>query len=257
VTLRTDPTQDARDRFGRLLAYVTTTGGRDLGREQVRVGWANVFVFERPFQRVGAYRSSARQARAADRGVWGLCGGNFHTAATPVAAPQATQRTTYSPFDASGAPAASLQITARSGGECTTSSRVAGAVCRCIVGSLLHDPCYLDALASAQAGVDVVLCVDAPWSRAAVRLRLDSLDRGAPAGSGGPPWALELADGSRCVFVTGATTVVGGRRLNYACGRTRVLFGEPDRSRSVWRIRMARDATGANMTTVPIRVAWS
>jgi micrococcal nuclease len=79
VTLVTDTTQDLFDRFGRLLAYVQLrSNGRDVGRVQVSLGWAKVFVFERPFKRVGSYRRKARIARNADRGVWGLCGGRFH-----------------------------------------------------------------------------------------------------------------------------------------------------------------------------------
>ena len=63
VVLRTDPTQARRDRFGRLLAYVELPGGADLGLRMVRGGWARVFVFDRPFQRVRAYRRAERAAR--------------------------------------------------------------------------------------------------------------------------------------------------------------------------------------------------
>ena len=79
--LVSDPTQDERDRFGRLLAYVELRDGTDLGRSQVRDGWAEVFVFDdHPFRRVGDYRRAARRARAGDRGVWRACGGDFHRA---------------------------------------------------------------------------------------------------------------------------------------------------------------------------------
>jgi micrococcal nuclease len=79
ATLRTDPTQDTRDSFGRLLVYVTTLAGRNLAVEQVREGWANVFVFERPFQQVTRFRTAKSRAKSAKRGVWGKCGGNFHS----------------------------------------------------------------------------------------------------------------------------------------------------------------------------------
>jgi micrococcal nuclease len=79
VRLRNDPTQDERDRFGRLLAYVELRDGTDLGRAQVRAGWGEPFVFEdRPFRRAGEYRRAARRARAGGLGVWGGCGGDFH-----------------------------------------------------------------------------------------------------------------------------------------------------------------------------------
>jgi micrococcal nuclease len=79
VTLVTDPTQDRIDRYGRLLAYVIRDGGLDLGRAQLRRGWAKVYVYEHsPFLRLGAFRRAQRSARRADRGVWRLCGGHFH-----------------------------------------------------------------------------------------------------------------------------------------------------------------------------------
>jgi micrococcal nuclease len=47
VTLVSDPTQDRLDSFGRSLFYVDREEGLDVGREMVRAGWAEVFVFER------------------------------------------------------------------------------------------------------------------------------------------------------------------------------------------------------------------
>ena len=79
VRLITDPSQDAFDRYGRLLAYVVRhRDGRDLGRTQLARGWAKVYVFERPFRRVHSYRRAAHRARRDGRGVWGRCGGDFH-----------------------------------------------------------------------------------------------------------------------------------------------------------------------------------
>ncbi len=79
VKLARDRTQDNRDRFGRLLRYVERKK-RDVGKKQVSRGWAKVFVFERPFKRVGKYRRAQSRAKAGDRGVWGRCGGDFHQA---------------------------------------------------------------------------------------------------------------------------------------------------------------------------------
>ena len=79
VVLRTDPTQDTRDRYGRLLAYVGR-GKRDLGRSQIARGWAKTYVFAgKPFQRTAAYRRSQAKAKAEGRGVHGRCGGDFHS----------------------------------------------------------------------------------------------------------------------------------------------------------------------------------
>lgn len=76
VTLIRDLSQDARDRYGRLLRYVER-GGLDLGRKQVLRGEANVYVYDRPFKRVRSYRVAQRRAKSANRGAWGDCGGRF------------------------------------------------------------------------------------------------------------------------------------------------------------------------------------
>ena len=77
VRLIRDRSQDNRDIYGRLLRYVEQ-GGQDVGRRQVRRGWAEVYVFETPFARLGSYRRQSAAAERADRGAWRLCGGNFH-----------------------------------------------------------------------------------------------------------------------------------------------------------------------------------
>jgi len=79
VTLKTDPTQDVLDRYDRLLAYVSA-GGVDFGRTMISSGWAKVYVFEQDFLRVRGYRAAQASGKAAKRGVWRKCGGNFHRA---------------------------------------------------------------------------------------------------------------------------------------------------------------------------------
>jgi endonuclease YncB( thermonuclease family) len=77
VRLIRDRSQANRDRYGRLLRYVQAAG-RDVGRAQVRRGWASVYVFDAPFARVESYRRARGKAKHADRGVWRRCGGDFH-----------------------------------------------------------------------------------------------------------------------------------------------------------------------------------
>jgi micrococcal nuclease len=78
VRLVRDPTQDARDRYGRLLAYVEESG-RDAGERMVRAGWAKPYVYAGvPFERARAYRAAERVAKRARAGVHGACGGRFH-----------------------------------------------------------------------------------------------------------------------------------------------------------------------------------
>jgi micrococcal nuclease len=79
VTLTSDPTQDALDRFGRLLAYVND-GAVDFGRSMISAGWAKTYVYRREFARVATYRRAQASARTARRGVLRKCGGDFHSA---------------------------------------------------------------------------------------------------------------------------------------------------------------------------------
>jgi hypothetical protein len=163
----------------------------------------------------------------------------------------------YTPFAADGSLRDGLHATPAFGGDCSTGSfLVAGpGVFRCFEASFIHDPCYLDAGAG-NAVRAVVVCVETPWSRNVLRLRVRApLDARYGTGPGGPPWALRLASGRRCVLVGGATTVVAGRRMNYACGR-RYLFGSPDRTRPTWRIRQALTPAGAGLRKVAIAAAW-
>ena len=79
VTLVSDPTQDRIDRYGRLLDYVFR-GSQDLGKIQLRRGWADVYVYQPQSLREGpAIPHAEHRAENADRGVWKDCGGDFHT----------------------------------------------------------------------------------------------------------------------------------------------------------------------------------
>lgn len=74
VGLVGDRTQAKRDRYQRLLAYVTLPDGTDLGRKLIAIGYAKVYVYRgRPFLRVGAYRTAEKNAQAKRFGLWGNC----------------------------------------------------------------------------------------------------------------------------------------------------------------------------------------
>ncbi|MBJ7457545.1 MAG: thermonuclease family protein, partial [Thermoleophilaceae bacterium] len=80
VTLKTDPTQDKTDKYGRLLAYVTRNG-TNFARNQITNGWGMVYVYNNvPFKQVSAFQAVEARAKSAGRGVWGECDGNFHSA---------------------------------------------------------------------------------------------------------------------------------------------------------------------------------
>jgi micrococcal nuclease len=75
VRLIGEASQDTRDRYERLLAYVVLPGNRDLGRTLVSAGFGSVYVYARPFQRLAAYRAAERSAKNGGRGLWTRCAG--------------------------------------------------------------------------------------------------------------------------------------------------------------------------------------
>lgn len=68
-----DATQQTRDRYRRLLAYVELPGRVDLGRRLLGEGLARVYVYDRPFVRLATYRKAQQGAERARRGVWRSC----------------------------------------------------------------------------------------------------------------------------------------------------------------------------------------
>jgi endonuclease YncB( thermonuclease family) len=77
VTVKTDTTQDRRDRYGRLLAYVATSQG-NLARLSIRQGWGEVYVFETRFRLYDRFKAAQDAAKSEGKGVWSLCAGDFH-----------------------------------------------------------------------------------------------------------------------------------------------------------------------------------
>ena len=89
---------------------------------------------------------------------------------------------------------------------------------RCIDGNLIYDPCISPPSAAATA--TEVVCLATPWSDAVV-MRLTSplpLSSGSTSSGGSSkPWALELANGQRCVAGGGAVLSIDNVALYYAC----------------------------------------
>lgn len=81
VTLVPDPTQDLRDRYGRLLAYVFPAGRRgpagSVNYAMVTAGTARAYVYDRrrPFRRAALYSAAERVAIRERRGLWSGCRG--------------------------------------------------------------------------------------------------------------------------------------------------------------------------------------
>jgi micrococcal nuclease len=73
VRLAGDRSQARRDRYGRLLAYVSAPGAPDVGKRLVERGLARVLVVGRPFRRVAAYRAAEQRAQRSPAGLWAAC----------------------------------------------------------------------------------------------------------------------------------------------------------------------------------------
>jgi micrococcal nuclease len=96
VVLRGDATQATRDRYGRLLAYAWVRG-RDLGYQQIASGLAQVYVYNRPFQRLSAYRRAEQVGRTRAQNVWRGCVVTPPPAPPPVTPPPAPPPVTPPP----------------------------------------------------------------------------------------------------------------------------------------------------------------
>lgn len=93
VRLVTDPTQDTRDRYDRLLAYVYKPGRSgargSVNYSLVATGYAKVYIYRGvPFQHAGAFQAAERRARQQKLGLWGPpCNGDTTKRDPSVARP--------------------------------------------------------------------------------------------------------------------------------------------------------------------------
>jgi endonuclease YncB( thermonuclease family) len=97
VVLKGDATQATRDRYGRLLAYVWLPGGKDLGYQLVAGGFAKVYVYDRPFQRLSAYRNAEASAKSTTAGQWKACAAPTPVAPVAPGPPSGSCHPSYSP----------------------------------------------------------------------------------------------------------------------------------------------------------------
>lgn len=159
-------------------------------------------------------------------------------------------------FDAAGRP---KLATRPKRGSCFSGSNAASRndAWRCTVGNFIYDPCF-----SSPRAPGVVLC---PGEELRFAIKVN-LTKGLPrryANSRPPaldeqPWNLQLLDGEHCIFLTGATSVLQGRRLNYACERshTTALWGLPNRGTQPWSIFSAPFMATTLRDHRLIRWAW-
>jgi hypothetical protein len=180
------------------------------------------------------------------------------TMALAMPAPAAITRTTVVTFNpwASGGLQRGFTVLEKAKGSCWTRSLSTDRpdAWRCFQGNDIHDPCF------AASGSTIVACAEDPFSKRVVLLRLSKplADGGNPTTKmlqpKGEPWGLLLMSGDRCIFATGATDVVAGERMNYACAKNGWVIGAPDRSTAIWTARSV-DWPNKHVTLVRITTA--
>ncbi len=70
VKLETDPTQDDKDKYGRLLRYVYLPNNKDYGLEMIKSGYAYEYTYDLPYKYQNEYKSAQIEAERAKVGLW-------------------------------------------------------------------------------------------------------------------------------------------------------------------------------------------
>jgi micrococcal nuclease len=85
VSLDGDPSQDARDRFGRLLVYVTLPDGSLFNQRMIAEGFAHEYTRGVPYQRQADFKAAEQQAHDQGLGFWSAttCNGDTTQAVAP------------------------------------------------------------------------------------------------------------------------------------------------------------------------------
>jgi len=123
-------------------------------------------------------------------------------------------------------------------GSCWSASDVLNRVdaWRCTADNSIYDPCF-----SIPGNGQAVICDTSPLSDSTgFKLNLtESLPARGSVSPVTPAWAFELADGTDCIFMGGATASFEGKRVNYSCSDGWVILGELQEGQ-VWTARKVR-----------------
>jgi eukaryotic-like serine/threonine-protein kinase len=134
-------------------------------------------------------------------------------------------------------------VTQKASGSCWTHSLVTDRAdtWRCFEDNDILDPCFARAPSSL-----TVACAQSPFSHRLVLLSLKKPLADSENATTrwlqpkGEPWGLRLTNGDMCIFATGATDVVAGERMNYACAKDGWIIGAPDRFAAQWTARSVK-----------------
>jgi micrococcal nuclease len=84
VRLEADPSQDNRDKYGRLLRYAYLPDGTSFNKMMIEEGYAHEYTYAIPYQFQTEFKAAENAARAANRGLWAstTCNGDTKKAAS-------------------------------------------------------------------------------------------------------------------------------------------------------------------------------
>lgn len=171
---------------------------------------------------------------------------------TPVTSPvsSTTASKTFTPYDASGA--LIVATTSDATGSCWTTSIAlpSPTTFRCIAGNAILDPCFVPPNTT---DPKTAACFTDPWSPG-VRLVLTAAPPKPDVTTRTTPWALELANGARCVAVTGTVDQVGSVDLRYSCGGAAEAGLPSTPGAALSALYRATDTQA--LTSVAVRTAW-
>jgi len=93
VSIEADPSQDTRDRYGRLLAYIWLADGTLANFELVAGGYAYEYTYDQPYTYQQQFKQAQQDAQAAQRGHWppATCNGVHSPVGAATSAPAAGQ----------------------------------------------------------------------------------------------------------------------------------------------------------------------
>lgn len=87
VRFESDDSQDARDRFGRLLGYVFLPNGDNFAEVMIRSGYGNEYTYTMPYKYQASFKSAEQYAQSNQLGLWadGVCEEEEESGPEPVA----------------------------------------------------------------------------------------------------------------------------------------------------------------------------
>ena len=143
-------------------------------------------------------------------------------------------------------------------GSCWSTSNVLNRVdaWRCTADNSIYDPCF-----SIPENSQAVICNTSPLSDS-TGFKLN-LTESLPARGTVLPlksaWAFELADGTNCIFMGGATAAFEGKRVNYGCSDGWSILGELQEGQ-IWtarKVRLSSDLSSIEESVqVFIKTVW-